>query len=47
MPPQEYSIFGNPERKIPLERLVCRWENNIKMDCKEICEKLWIDQMSV
>jgi hypothetical protein len=24
-----------PEEKIPLERLMCRWEDNIKRDLKE------------
>jgi hypothetical protein len=30
-----YRIFvGKPEGKRPLERLRCRWENNIKMDLR-------------
>jgi hypothetical protein len=32
-----YSILvGEPEGKIPLERTWRRWEDNIKMDIKEI-----------
>jgi hypothetical protein len=32
-----YRIFvGKPERKIPLGRPRRRWENNIKMDLREI-----------
>jgi hypothetical protein len=30
-----YKMFvGKPEDKIPLERLRCRWEDNIKIDLK-------------
>jgi hypothetical protein len=33
----KYRIFmGNPERKIPLGRPRCRWEDNIKVDRREI-----------
>jgi hypothetical protein len=32
-----YRIFvGKPKGKRPLERLRCRWEDNIKMDLREI-----------
>jgi hypothetical protein len=32
-------LVGKPKRKIPLERPRSRWEDNIKMDVKEIrCE---------
>jgi hypothetical protein len=36
---------GNPERKIPLGRPRCRWENNIKIDLQEVeCRSIdWID----
>jgi hypothetical protein len=27
---------GKPEGKRPLERLRCRWEDNIKMDLQEV-----------
>jgi hypothetical protein len=34
-------LIGKPERKRPLERLRCRWENGIKMEVKEIeCENV-------
>jgi hypothetical protein len=29
-------LMGNPEGKGPLERPTHRWENNIKMDLREI-----------
>jgi hypothetical protein len=29
-------LFGRPEGKRPLERPRCRWEDNIKMDLREI-----------
>jgi hypothetical protein len=29
-------LVGKPEAKSPLERLRSRWENNIKMDLREI-----------
>jgi hypothetical protein len=29
-------LVGRPERKRPLERPMRRWENNIKMDLREI-----------
>jgi hypothetical protein len=29
-------LVGRPEGKRPLGRLRCRWENNIKMDPREI-----------
>jgi hypothetical protein len=38
-------LVGKPERKIPLERLWCRWEDNIEMDLQEVrwgCMN-WID----
>jgi len=36
---------GNPERKRPLGRPRCRWEDNIKMDLQEVgCEGMdWIN----
>jgi hypothetical protein len=36
---------GKPEGKRPLERLRCRWENNVKMDLHEAgCGGMdWID----
>jgi len=40
-----YSILvGKCEKKRPLERLWCRWEDNVKMDLREIgCEGMdWI-----
>jgi hypothetical protein len=30
------SLVGKPERKRPLGIIRCRWENNIKMDRREI-----------
>ena len=38
-------LVGNPEGKRPLERPRHRWENNIKMDLKEVgCGGMdWID----
>jgi hypothetical protein len=37
-------LVGRLEGKRPLERSRCRWENNIKMDIREIgiCEVNWI-----
>jgi hypothetical protein len=29
-------LFGRPKDKRPLERPTCRWEDNIKMDLREI-----------
>jgi hypothetical protein len=29
-------LFGKPKGKIPLGRPRCRWENNIKIDVKEV-----------
>ena len=29
-------LVGRPEGKIPLGRYRCRWEDNIKMDLKEM-----------
>jgi hypothetical protein len=29
-------VVGNPERKSPLGRPTCRWEDNIKMDLQEV-----------
>jgi hypothetical protein len=29
-------LVGKPERKRPLGRTKCRWEDNIKMDLREI-----------
>jgi hypothetical protein len=29
-------LVGKPKRKRPLGRPRCRWENNIRMDCREI-----------
>jgi hypothetical protein len=29
-------LLGKPEGKRQLGRLKCRWEDNIKMDCREI-----------
>jgi hypothetical protein len=36
---------GKPEEKRPLGRLRCRWEDNIRMDLREIrwCGMDWID----
>jgi hypothetical protein len=31
-----YRISGNPEGKRPLGRPRCRWEDNIKMDLREV-----------
>jgi hypothetical protein len=38
-------LVGKPEGKRPLERLECRWEDNIKMDFQEIGwgDLHWID----
>jgi hypothetical protein len=33
-------LVGKPEEKRPLGRPRCRWENNIKIDIKEV---LWED----
>jgi hypothetical protein len=30
------ALVGRPERKRPLGRPGCRWEDNIKMDLREI-----------
>jgi hypothetical protein len=30
-------LVGKSERKRPLGRPRCRWENNIKMDVQEVC----------
>ena len=37
--------MGNPERKIPIGRPRCRWENNIKIDLQEVESRSidWID----
>ena len=37
--------MGKPEGKRPLGRLRCRWEDNIKMDLREVCcdRREWID----
>jgi hypothetical protein len=29
-------LVGRPDRKRPLERRRCRWEDNIKLDLREI-----------
>jgi hypothetical protein len=38
-------LVGKPGGKIPLERPRCRWEDNIKMDVREIgwSGKDWMD----
>jgi hypothetical protein len=38
-------LLGKTERKRPLEKLRCRWEDNIKMDHHEVgCDGMdWID----
>jgi hypothetical protein len=38
-------LVGTPERKRPIERPGCRWENNVKMDFQEMgWDSLhWID----
>jgi hypothetical protein len=38
-------LVGRPERKRPLGRLRCRWEDNIKIDLQEVgCGgTIWID----
>ena len=38
-------LVGKPEGKGPLGRLMCRWEDNIKMDLEEVrCGSMdWID----
>ena len=38
-------LVERPERKKPLERPRCRWENNIKMDLKKVgCDaRNWMD----
>jgi hypothetical protein len=33
--------LGKPEGKRPLERLRCRWEDNIKMDLQEVGYGVW------
>jgi hypothetical protein len=36
-------LVGKPERKTPLGRPRCRWDNNIRMDLREIgWESGWI-----
>jgi hypothetical protein len=39
------ALMGKPEGKRPLERPMCRWEDNIKMDLSEVgCGGMtWID----
>jgi hypothetical protein len=34
-------LVGKPERKRPLGRPRCRWEDNIKMDLYEVERGLW------
>jgi hypothetical protein len=34
-------LVGNTERKRPLCRSRCRWENNLKMDIQEVGEGAW------
>jgi hypothetical protein len=37
-------LVGKPEGRRPLERSSCRWENNIKMDIRELGRGIcWID----
>ena len=38
-------LTGKPTGKRPLESLRLRWEDNIKMDLKEICvnARSWVD----
>jgi len=31
-----WALVGKPERKTPLGRHRCRWEDNIKMDLQEV-----------
>jgi hypothetical protein len=33
---EEAKYVGKPVVKTPLERLKCKWEDNIKMDLREI-----------
>jgi len=42
---KERVLMGKPEGQIPLGRLRCRWEGNIKMDLQEVGwgEMDWID----
>jgi len=34
-------LVGKPERKRPLERTRHRWEDNIRMDLREVRGKVW------
>jgi hypothetical protein len=38
-------LVGRPEGKRPLERPRCRWEDNIKVDLREIGWVLWTGLM--
>jgi len=42
-------MFGKPEGTRPLERLMRRWEDNIKLDLQEVeCRGMdWIDLAQV
>jgi hypothetical protein len=41
---EERVLVGNHERKRPLRRPRCRWEDNIKMDLQEVGWGMdWID----
>jgi len=35
------ALVGKPEGRRPLERPRCTWENNIRMDLREIGCKVW------
>jgi hypothetical protein len=35
-------LAGRPEGKRPVRRPGCRWEDNIKMDLKEVGRRVWI-----
>ena len=46
LPRNAYRVLvGRPEGKLLLERLRCRWEDNIKMDLKEVdcVDRNWMD----
>jgi hypothetical protein len=39
-------LVGNPEGRRTLERLRCRWEDNIKMDFHEVDVGAWTGSIS-
>jgi hypothetical protein len=38
-------LLGRPEGKVPLRKTRSRWEDNIRMDLREISGKLWTGSM--